>query len=64
MPRFRRPRGRTALRAGIAAVAAAVAAVALGAMHGNAASPATQSVTVPNKRDKPSMLPGRARSRP
>jgi len=50
MPRFlRKPRGRTALRAGIATLAAAVVAIALGAMHGNAASPATQSVTVPNK---------------
>src|SRR5712691_7920656 len=49
MPRFPRPRGRAALRAAIAAVAAAVVAVALGAMHGGAATPATQSVTVPNK---------------
>src|SRR5258708_21066816 len=49
MPRFRKPRGRAALRAGITAVAAVVVAVALGAMHGNAASPPTQSVTVPSK---------------
>jgi hypothetical protein len=49
MPRFPRPGGRAALRAAIAAVAAAVVAVALGAMHGGAATPATQSVTVPSK---------------
>src|SRR5260221_2118824 len=49
MPRFRKPGSRAVLRAAIAAVVAAVVAVALGAMHGGAATPATQSVTVPNK---------------
>jgi hypothetical protein len=49
MPRFRKPRGRGALRAAIAAVAASTVAVALGALHGGAATPATQSVTVPSK---------------
>jgi hypothetical protein len=49
MPRFRKPGSRAALRAAIAAVLAAVVAVALGAMHGGAATPATQSVNVPNK---------------
>ena len=49
MPRFRKPGSRAALRAAIATVLAAVVAVALGAMHGGAATPATQSVNVPNK---------------
>jgi hypothetical protein len=49
MPRFPKRRSHAVLRAGIAAVAAALGAVALGAMHGNAASPATQSVSVPSK---------------
>src|SRR5258705_8307275 len=49
MPRFPSPSRRAALRAAIAAVAAVVVAVALGAMHGGAATPGTQSVTVPNK---------------
>jgi hypothetical protein len=52
MPRIPKPRSRPALRAAIAAIGAGVAAVALGALHGGAATPATQGVTVPSKAGK------------
>src|SRR5436305_8363472 len=42
-------RGRTLVRATIALGAAAAAAVAVGALQGGAATPQTQSVTVPDK---------------
>src|SRR3954464_5744296 len=42
-------RGRTLVRASIALGAAAAAAVAVGALQGGAATPQTQSVTVPDK---------------
>jgi hypothetical protein len=42
-------RGRTMVRAAIALFAAAAAAVAVGALHGGAATPPMQSLTVPDK---------------
>jgi hypothetical protein len=51
MSRISKPRGRMA-RAVIAAVAVAFAAAAVGALHGGAATPGTQSVTVPTKAGK------------
>jgi hypothetical protein len=42
-------RGRTVVRATIALFAAAAAAIAVGAMHGGAATPPTQSVAVPDR---------------
>ena len=46
---LRSPRRKAVLRAAIAALGAALGAVALGALHGGAATPATQGVTVPNQ---------------
>ena len=49
MPRFQRPgRGRV-LRAAVVLVLVALAAVAVGALHGGAATPSTQSITVPGQ---------------
>src|SRR5689334_7825942 len=49
MPRFPRPgRGRVA-RAAFVIVLASLAAFAVGAVHGGAATPSTQSISVPNK---------------
>ena len=49
MPRISTPRSRAVLRTAIVALGAALAAVALGALHGGAATPATQNVTVSSK---------------
>jgi hypothetical protein len=49
MPRIPKPGRGTVLRLALAATLAALAAVVLGALHGGAATPATQSVTVPGK---------------
>src|SRR4051794_40231050 len=49
MPSSPRLRGRAFARAGLVAVVTAVAAVAVGALHGGAATPQTQSVAVPGK---------------
>jgi hypothetical protein len=52
MPRILRLRGRATTRAAVVALVVTVAAVAVGALHGGAATPATQSVTVPSKMGK------------
>jgi hypothetical protein len=49
MPRKSQPGARTAVRAVIALAIAATAAFGLGALHGGAATPSTQSVAVPDK---------------
>src|SRR3954451_18700511 len=49
MPSSSRLRGRAFARAGLVAVVTAVAAGAVGALHGGAATPQTQSVAVPGK---------------
>src|SRR5256885_16997638 len=49
MPSASLPRGRAITRAGVVAVVTALAAVAVGALHGGAATPQTQSVAVPGK---------------
>ena len=49
MPKIFPARRRTAVRAAVAALAVALVAAALGALHTGAATPATQSVTVPSK---------------
>ena len=49
MARFSRAPGRGTVRVAIALIGAAAAAVALGALHGGAATPSTQSVAVPDK---------------
>jgi hypothetical protein len=49
LSRLPSPRAATAVRALVAIALAAVVAVALGALHGGAATPATQSIAVPSK---------------
>ena len=49
MPSASRLRGRGIVRAALVAVVTALAAVAVGALHGGAATPQTQSVAVPGK---------------
>ena len=49
MPRISRSGRRAVLRAALAALVVALVVVALGALHSGAATPATQSVTVPGK---------------
>ena len=49
MSRFQRPGRGSVLRAAFVLVLAALAAFAVGAVHGGAATPSTQSVTVPGK---------------
>ena len=52
MPRISPAGRRAALRAAIGLFGATLAAVAFGVLHGGAATPATQSVTVPSKAGK------------
>src|SRR3954453_14464869 len=49
MPRFQRPGRGSVVRAALVLVLAALAAVAVGAVHGGAATPSTQSIVVPSK---------------
>ena len=49
MSRFQRPGRGSVVRAAFVLVLAALAAFAVGAVHGGAATPSTQSVTVPGK---------------
>src|SRR3954453_22505348 len=49
MPRFQRPGRGSVVRAALVLVLAALAAVGVGAVHGGAATPSTQSIVVPSK---------------
>jgi hypothetical protein len=53
MPSASLPRGRAVTRAVLVAVVTALAAVAVGALHGGAATPQTQSIAVPSKAGRP-----------
>lgn len=69
MPWIPKPSPRPSLRTAIAVLVVAAVAVAFGALHGGAATPTTQSVTVPSKAGKTvsvtwtGAIPPRARTR-